>query len=127
MIHTVLNWTHTGVSIDDIRKLYSMYAIHVNIPEIKNQPLFISERIFEERILSYFLVNNIEKITRDQILAVKWNMFISKGYYIKVDEQGRTTEHRKTGDEEKFFVSFLEIDGELGTFHTNLKIKKEKE
>ena len=120
MTRSNLDWTHTGVKITDIRKLNKLYAIYIDDRKI-NTPLFVNEKIFEERVRSYFLSNNI---SRSDVLSVKWNMHITQGLYIKIDEYGKTQEFKKDGEDEKFYVSYLEIDGPLGTFHS---IHKEKE
>jgi hypothetical protein len=119
-----LNWTHKQLKITDIRKLNKLYVITVNDSKSKNQidqPLFVKDVIFEERLKSYFLKDPL-RVTREEILSVFWNMYITKGYYIKIDENGEVTQHDH--DENKWYVSYLEIDGYLGSFSS---IYREKE
>ena len=131
MSKTTLDWTHTHINIIDIRKVNKLYVIIINStlhPEIKDIPLFVNERIFEERLKSYFL-KDVSNITRDEILCAYWNMYITKGYYIKIAEDGTVTKFEH--DPNKWFISYLEISGPLGSFfsiHNNEKltiIKKE--
>lgn len=118
MTWTNPDWTHRNISIVDIRKLNKLYVIKINDPTATNQiesALFVSDVIFEERLKSYFL-KEILKITREDILSVKWNMYITRGYFIKVNEKGDI--EKMTKNPEKWYVSYLEIDGPLGSFES---------
>jgi hypothetical protein len=125
MTKTTLDWTHKNLNILDIRKVNKLYVIVINAvlyPELTSIPLFVSDKIFEERLKSYFL-KDISKITREEILNVEWNMYITKGYYIKVLEDGSTSQF--THDSNKWYVSYLEIAGPLGTFLSVYNNEKE--
>jgi len=116
MTKETIDWTHKGIKIIDIRKLSKLYVIRVQDPLLANQiesPLFIKDVIFEERLKSYFL-KDISQITREDILNVSWNMYITKGYFIKINERGDVDKF--SHDLEKWYVSYLEINGALGTF-----------
>jgi len=134
MTHSSIDWTHKEISIVDIRKLNKLYVIRIllcnpnqaykpitEIEPIEKTSLFIKDTIFEERLRSYFL-KDITKISREEILGVKWNMYISKGYFIKINENGETEQFDH--DPEKWYVSYLEISGPLGTFSS---VYREKE
>jgi hypothetical protein len=130
MTNTILNWTHIGVNIVDIRKLNKLYVIYTNIIEQNETviqgdkwlgPLFIKDSIFEERLKSYFL-KDISKITRDEILGAKWNFYITKGFFIKVNEAGEI--EKFPHDENKWYVSYLEIAGPLGNFYSVYRDKE---
>lgn len=115
------NWTHSNVAIVDIRKLNKLYAIKINDV---TPTLFVKDTIFDERLKSYFLKDNI---TRDEILGVKWNMFITQGYYVKINASGEIEKFgQRPTEKDKWFVSYLEIDGPLGTFDSIHKEKEEK-
>jgi len=121
-----LDWTHKHLKIVDIRKLNKLYVISVNDPKSKiqiEQPLFVKDVIFEERLKSYFL-KDPSKVTRDEILGVVWNMYITKGYFIKIDENGVVTQFDH--DENKWYISYLEIDGKLGSFSSIYRDKEIK-
>lgn len=118
-----LNWTHLNVAIQDIRKLNKLYVIKIELPknyESIDSALFVKDNIFEERLKSYFL-KDISQISREDILSVHWNMYITKGHYIKISEDGSVSEHPQ--DQNKWYVSYLEIAGLLGSF---CSIYKEK-
>lgn len=126
MINTNLNWTHIDVTIKDIRKLNKLYVLYTDIsvsqmatglPNIG--PVFVKDTIFEERLKSYFLK---DKISRDEILSVKWNFYVTKGYFIKINEIGDI--EKFPHDENKWYVSYLEIAGELGNFYSIYKDKE---
>ena len=112
-----LDWTHRGVQISDIRKLNKLYVMSVVLEEASKttqlSPLFVLGTIFEERLKAYYLreMNNID---RDDILNVNWNMYITQGYYIKIDENGNAEKHMQSP--EKWYISYLEIEGTLGEF-----------
>jgi len=126
MTKTNIDWTHKGIHVEDIRKLTKLYVIKINdpnievpvndkfvIPSVITSPLFVKDTIFEERLKSYFL-KDMTKISREDILGVAWNMYITKGYYIKINEKGDVEKFNH--DPEKWYVSYLEIEGALGTF-----------
>jgi hypothetical protein len=113
-----IDWTHKAINITDVRKLSKLYVIkHALI----NSPLFVKDTIFEERLKSYFL-KDMNQITRDDILSVTWNMYITKGFYIKINEKGEV--EKFPHDPEKWYVSYLEIEGPLGTFSSVYRDKE---
>jgi hypothetical protein len=120
-----LDWTHKTIKIIDIRKLNKLYVISIINPKEKHQtvdqPLFVKDTIFEERLKSYFL-KDLLRVTREEIMSVFWNMYITKGHFIKIDELGNVTEF--SHDENKWYVSYLEIDGELGSFSSIYRDKE---
>jgi hypothetical protein len=103
------DWTHKEVLMKDIRKLSNFYIFMID--EIE-KPLMVKDRIFEERLKPYFL-KETHRITREEILSVHWNLHISQGYYIKISG-GEISKYDM--DPEKYYVSYLEIAGPLGTF-----------
>ena len=116
MIRSNIDWTHKNITIKDVRKLNKLYVLKIMDPMMSTQieaPLFVKDTIFEERLKSYFF-KDIQNITREEILSVKWNMYITKNYYIKIDTQGNITKYDQNN--EKWYVSYLEIEGPLGTF-----------
>ena len=115
MTHTNIDWTHKNIRISDIRKLNKLYVFKITrVDEPSNEnSLFVKDTIFEERVKSFFL-KEMSQISREDILGVNWNMYITKGYYIKIDENGNPV--RYDNDPEKWYVSYLEIDGPLGSF-----------
>jgi hypothetical protein len=119
MREPILDWTHKGLKLSDIRKLNKLYAIHLhNALSV----LFVKDTIFEERLKAYFL-KDVSKISREEILGVKWNLYITKGHYVKIDEAGNVVQY--VHDPDKWYISYLEIDGDLGTFSTILKDKEQ--
>jgi hypothetical protein len=105
-------WTHHDVKITDIRKLSEFYMFTINDTVI-DVPLLVKDKIFEERIKPYFL-KEVSRITREEILSVKWNMLITKGHYIKINKGGEIQEFNMDAD--KYYISYLEISGPLGSF-----------
>jgi hypothetical protein len=120
-----LDWTHKELRITDIRKLNKLYVLTIFSPALNSgvigAPLFVKDTIFEERLKSYFL-KDVSKIERQEIMDVKWNMYITKGYYIKINSLGEV--EKFTYEPEKWYVSYLEIDGQLGSFASILKEEK---
>jgi hypothetical protein len=112
MLGKDIDWTHKNIAIEDIRKLNKLYIIKV--VAIPDAPLFVKDNIFEERIKSYFLKE--VSISREVILGLSWNMYITKGHYIKINERDEVEQFNR--DPEKWYVSFLEIAGPLGTIHS---------
>ena len=107
-----LGWTHFSISFLDIRLCSKLYVIYPNIVSDDDiGPLFINKTIFENVINSYFLGKNY---TREEILNLKWNMYITKDYYIKVDNENNVT--KISGIKDKWYVSYLDVSGKLGEF-----------
>jgi len=116
-----LGWTHKSVTIQDIRLFNKLYVIYTNAMRIES-PLFINKNIFEDRLNSYFLG---KVCTREEILSLKWNMYITQDYYVKVDGAGNI--NKIPGTKDKWYVSYLDIEGPLGEFsfvYKNEIIKK---
>ena len=111
-----MDWTHTCVRLKDIRKAKELYIISINDGEIKS-PLFVDEKIFNERLKSYFL-KDIDKISREEIIKVNWNFYITKGHYVKL-KNGEI--EKVSGDKNKHYVSFLDINGDLSNFNQLIK------
>jgi len=118
-----MDWTHKNVLITDIRKISNLFVISVDDKTITSS-LMINEKIFNERLRSYFL-KEPNKITREEILSVNWNFYITKGYYIKIQPDSDNFK-RFDQDENKFYVSYLEIAGELSSFQSVYKQSKEQ-
>jgi hypothetical protein len=128
MTHEKLDWTHKNVKIRDIRKLNKLYVFKItDLSDTKiEDALFVKDNIFEERLKSYFLTD-LNDINRGDILSLNWNMYITKGYYIKINEKGEVDQFNH--DPEKWYISYLEIDGDLGKFssvYSNKDINKDK-
>lgn len=121
------DWTHKGIKIRDVRKIKDFYII--SIPDDRLDldedeyfpgfigPLMVKDHIFESRLRSYFLKEPSD-ISRDDILKIRWNLFVTKGYYIKA--AGNKIE-KFPQSPNKYYVSYLEVDGDLGEFNTILK------
>jgi len=115
-----INWTHVCLHLTDIRKISEYYLL--TISTFGPATVFtVKDKIFEERLRAYFLTD-ISKITREQILTVKWNFYISKGEYIKINKNGEIQKFKM--DEDKSYISYLEIEGPIAKFQS---IFKEKE
>jgi hypothetical protein len=129
-MHTeVKDWTHKDVKMTDIRRLSEFYIFTIEADLTGEgtykgsgelHPLMVKDKIFEERLKPFFLKDS-NRVTREEILSARWNMYITKGYYVKIS-RGEIT--RFPMDAEKYYVSYLEIAGPLGTFGS---ICKEKE
>jgi hypothetical protein len=127
IMNTKLDWTHTNVKIQDIRKLAKLYILYTDLltdtkPYKPIGSLFINVEILEKRLTSYFL-KDIHKISREDILSVNWNMYITQGYYIKIDKDCSIKEFPQL-DKDKWYVSYLEISGDLGNFHNVYRDKE---
>lgn len=105
-----IEWTHKEVEIKDIRKVKKFYVLNVDDEEITS-PLFVDHNIFDGRMKSFYLKDIVE-FSREEVLNVKWNMVITKGYFWKIDKENKEEKIEK--DSEKFYISFLEIEGPLG-------------
>lgn len=118
-----IDWTHKGVKISDIRKVRKFYVISIDDRKITS-PLFVDHNIFEGRVNSYYLRGFNEgrssytpsDLTREEVMSIKWNMVITKGYFIKLTPGSQEEVHK---DPDKYYISFLEIDGPLGNHVSN--------
>ena len=107
-------WTHKQVAIKDIRKVRKFYILSIDGLE---NPIFVDQSIFEGRVNSYYLRDSTtnQSIQRDEVLKVKWNLVITKGFFYKIDDRGNGP-GKIDKDPDKYYISFLEIDGPLGTY-----------
>ena len=122
MKNTFMDWTHSNVAITDIRKVQNLFILTIQDKDIKT-PLLVNEKIFNERLKSYFLKDSY-KVTREEILSQNWNFYITKGHYIKI--QTENGEIKKFDmDENKYYVSYLEVCGPLATFSSVYKTNVE--
>lgn len=119
---TIKDWTNKEVKMTDIRKLSEYYIFTIDDFDGIG-PLLVKANIFEERLKTYFL-KEAHRVTRDEILSVRWNMYISKGHYIKI--QGGGTIQTFEQDPNKHYVSYLEISGPLGSIQSVYKDKEHK-
>jgi hypothetical protein len=110
-----LDWTDKHVFINDVRKIKKLYILKINNIE---ESLFVNEDIFEQRLKSYWIKDNISEITRENILSVSWDFYITKGYYIKIDKEHNITKINQ--DPNKYYVSYLDIHGPLSNFHQTI-------
>ena len=108
-----IDWTHKKLAISDVRKVKNFYVISVDDKKITS-PIFVDHNIFEGRLKSFFLKNNLDDVHRHEILALKWNMVINQGYFVKFGQDNEVEQIHK--DPNKFYISFLEVDGPLGTY-----------
>jgi hypothetical protein len=117
-----MDWTHKEVKFTDIRKIQNLFVISIDDKNITS-PLLVNEKIFNERLKLYFL-KEPHRVSREEILATKWNMYITKGFYVKIQsEEGDLKKFEL--EENKFYVSYLEAAGPLATFQSVYKILKE--
>ena len=113
-----MDWTHKGLKITDIRKLKQLVAISVDNKEIEGS-ILINSDIFDERLSSYFL-GSARNVSRHDIMSVEWNMYATKGYYVKQNLMSGDELQKFEQNQDRWYVSFLEIAGPLGTFDTIL-------
>ena len=119
-----LDWTHKDVQITDIRKLKELYAISLNINE-KIIQVFVNSKIFESRLRSYYLTEDISFLSREDILKLHWNVYLTAGYFIKIDENSEIEQHYNGENNlDKWYISYLEIAGDLATFSSVYKNNK---
>lgn len=124
MVQENLDWTHKNIKIKDIRKLNKLYVLKIlDLSSTAiDTPLFVKDIIFEERLKSYFL-KDVNNISREDICSIGWNMYITKGYYIKIDQNGYVEKYNH--DPTKWYISYLEIEGSLGEFSSVYRSIKE--
>lgn len=115
---TIKDWTNKEVKITDIRKLSEFYIFTIDTGEVG--PLLVKSNIFEERLKTYFLKES-HRVVREEILGVRWNMYITKGHYIKIQPTGTIQTFEM--DPNKYYISYLEISGPLGTIASVYKDK----
>lgn len=119
MTTEIKDWTHKNVRILDIRKIKRFYLLKLDLEDVTSS-VTIQKEIFNERLESYFL-KSIDNISREDILSIRLDMFITQGYYIKIDKNYNINYIDKSYDdddyaEDKWYVSYFEIPGHLTSF-----------
>lgn len=117
-IEKVSEWTHEEVELLDIRKNDKMHILHLNIPEIDNPVVTINNDIIIDQLNTYF-ITGLDLVTRNDIMELKWNLVLTKGYYVKLLKGGEAEKQYKNPN--KWYVSFIKVSGSLGTFGTIYK------
>lgn len=114
------SWTHTMVEIVDIRMFSKFYAVIFRESTGELHRVQLNKEIFDARLNSYFLGN---RYTRKDLIDIRWNLYLTDGYYVKIDHTGEM--HRYDGTKGKEYISFLEVSGPLGEF-TNIYTQKKE-
>ena len=120
---TLSDYTHKNKEIKDIRlkrgKSRSggkddFFALQVEDVE---GTIFVNYNIFNDRIKSFFLGKNVEDLSRNEILDLKWNFVITKGSYMKIISKDHF--EQVEGTPEKWYISILEVATPIGQFANN--------
>jgi hypothetical protein len=120
MEEIIKDYTHKNVYIEDIRlkrsasKKNDFFALKV---EGIDSTIYVNYSIFNERIRSFYLGKNVEDISRDNILNLKWNFVITQGSYLKIVDNENF--ERIGGVPEKWYISIFEVATTLGKFSNN--------
>ena len=101
-----INWTNKNIKFRDIRLQKDFYIITLlnesnsldELDDSKKCELIkvkINSNILNARINEYFF-NQPDKITRDNILNLRWNLVLTKGYFYKVNNSEIQTIHMES-------------------------------
>ena len=112
-----INWTNKNIKFRDIRLQKDFYIITLlnesnsldELDDSKKCELIkvkINSNILNARINEYFF-NQPDKITRDNILNLRWNLVLTKGYFYKVNNSEIQTIHK---DPDEWYISLLDIN-----------------
>ncbi|MEG1010066.1 MAG: hypothetical protein RSE41_05365 [Clostridia bacterium] len=116
----IRDWTHKNVKILDIRKIKRFYILKLDLKDVTSS-VTIQKEIFNERLEAYFL-KSIENISREDIMSIKLDMFLTQGYFIKIDKNGNVSyidknPYEDETSQDKWYVSYFEIPGPLVSFN----------
>lgn len=111
-----LNWTNKEVKFRDIRLQKDFYIITLlnesyscdEISDVDKDKLInikVNSNILNTRLNEYFF-NEPEKIKRDIILGLKWNLVLTQGFFYKVSNSEYLQVNK---DPEEWYISFLEV------------------
>lgn len=106
------DWTHKGIKIKDIRKNFKFYTLLLDVKDNNGEDIitYVAHNILEEIITSYFMKPMIH-ITRQEILDLKWNVYLTQGFYIKIDKYSKeATTFYKDNHPNKYYISYLDIE-----------------
>lgn len=118
MSNSTIDWTHKNIKFSDIRKNNHLYILSIVI-DSNIKVVTIKNDILIERLENYYL-KPITEISRKEILDLEWNLYLTKGYYVKVHNDMVEKFYQ---DPNKYYVSFLDISGVLGKFNVITKSK----
>lgn len=117
---TLKDYTHKNKLITDIRlkrgknRKDDFFALKI---EDIDDTIFVNYNIFNDRIRSYFLGKNVEDLSREEILRLRWNFVITTGSYLKIIS--KDTFEKIEGTPNKTYISILEISSLIGDFSNN--------
>jgi len=119
-METLKDYSHKNTQITDIRlkrgknRKDDFFALR--IADI-DDTIFVNYNIFNDRIRSYFLGKNVEDLSREEILRLRWNFVITTGSYLKIIS--KDIFEKVEGTPDKTYISILEIASPIGSFANN--------
>lgn len=123
------DWTHKNVKLKDIRKGYKFYTLMLDVQDEYGDDIIthVSHQVVEDILTSYFM-KSVLHITREQILDLKWNIYLTKGYYIKIDKYSKeVARFDKENHPNKYFISYLDVNTPLvNTIFYNIDAPNER-
>jgi hypothetical protein len=117
-----IDFTHKGLTIQDIKKIKKNDFYKIKFKEL-DEILSVSAISLEYRLCGYFMKDSINYISRDEILSCKYNINLTTGYYLRI-EDGKLKNF--PSNNRKSYINFISIDSEIdnieGPFFTKYEM-----
>jgi hypothetical protein len=104
-----IDFTHKGLTIQDIKKIKTNDFYKIKFKEL-DEVLSVSANSLEPRLCAHFMKDSINFISRNDILSSKYNIHLTKGYYVRVEGNKITTYPSKIN---RSYINFINIDNEI--------------
>ena len=118
-----MDFTHRGLTIQDIKKIKKNDFYKIKFKEL-DEVLSVSAISLEFRLCGHFMKDSINFISRNEILSCKYNINLTIGYYIRI-EDGKL-KHFPSRHIKKPYINFIGIDSEIdnieGPFFTKYEM-----
>ena len=106
-----LDFTHRGLTIQDIKKIKNEKADFYKIKFAELDTIVsVSGGLLDMRLCSHFLKESINFISRNDILSCRYNVNISEGMYYRL-EGGSLIQYQGFGKNK--YVNFIDIQSEI--------------
>jgi len=106
-----LDFTHRGLTIQDIKKIKNEKADFYKIKFVEiDTVISVTGGLLDMRLCSHFIKESVNYISRNDILSCKYNANITEGMYYRL-VNGTLVEYQGFGKNK--YINFIDIQSEI--------------
>jgi hypothetical protein len=104
-----IDFTHKGLTIQDIKKIKTNDFYKIKFKEL-DEVLSVSAISLEPRLCAHFMKESINFISRNDVLSCKYDIHLTKGYYLRIEDGKIKTFPSRNN---RSYINFINIDNEI--------------